>query len=212
MQLTHANLPYAYDALEPHLSRAALEFHHGQRHRLHVERAKTLAKQVRLHDLPLEQIILLTYRCRHHKGLLACAAEVWNYAFFWRSLRPGGGGVPNEDMTELLTSSFGSYRAFCDRFLAAATSVCAGGWVWLVLDGNKLAVHHTEEGETPLLRGVSPLVAFHAWANDGNGVSAQAFLENLLNWDFAYRNFERPRVARSRLDPYVSMSWRSTGL
>ena len=219
MQLTYASLPFAYDALEPHLSRAALEFHHGERHRMQVDRAKALAREVRLHDLPLEQIIFLAHHCRHQKGLLHCAVEAWNYAFLWRSMRPGGGGLPGGGLAALLDASFGGYRSFCGRFLDAAAAESAGGWVWLVLDGTKLAVHPSPPGESPLLRGASPLAVFHIWDQAGDGELAnrrgersRAFLEHLLNWEFVHRHLERPRVARSRLGPYVSQGWRSTGL
>ncbi len=215
MQLTHSSLPYAYDALEPHISRATLEAHHGRHHRAYVEKAKTLAKELRMDDMPLEQIIQFASRNGHQKGLLNNAAQAWNHAFFWRCLHPDGGGRPAGDLADRIDATFGGYDAFLKEFTAAALGVFGSGWVWLVIDGPGLAIMDTPNGETPIMRGISPLLTLDVWEHayyldyqNRRPDYVATIMEHLVNWGFAAQNLARPRAAASAADPQI---WNSAG-
>lgn len=216
MQLTHSSLPYAYDALEPHISRATLEAHHGRHHRAYVEKAKTLAKELRMDDMPLEQIIQFASRNGHQKGLLNNVAQAWNHAFFWRCLHPDGGGRPTGDLADRINATFGGYDAFLKEFTAAALGVFGSGWVWLVIDGPGLAIMDTPNGETPIMRGIAPLLTLDVWEHayyldyqNRRPDYVATIMEHLVNWGFAAQNLARPRAAASAADP---QTWNDAGL
>ena len=215
MQLTHASLPYAYDALEPHMSRATLEAHHGRHHRAYVDKAKVLAKEIRMDDMPLEQIIQQAAKNAHQRDLLNNAAQAWNHAFFWRCLRPDGGGRPDGDLAKRIDATFGSHDEFLDVFTRTALGVFGSGWTWLVIDGPGLAVMHTPNGETPIMHGFSPLLTIDVWEHayyldyqNRRPDYVAAVMGHLINWDFAAQNLARPRVAASAAGPQI---WNSAG-
>lgn len=201
MPITLPPLPYAYDALEPHISWATLEVHHDRHHRAYVEKAKALAKDVRLADQPLERIIQLTAGQDGHRSLFNNAAQAWNHAFYWRSLRPGG-GKPQGEIAERLTSDLGGHDSFVERFAAAANGHFGSGWAWLVLDGERLAVTATANADTPLAHGQIPLLTIDVWEHayyldyrNRRTEYVAAVIEHLLNWDFANRNLNPRRTA-----------------
>ncbi|MCI0429672.1 MAG: superoxide dismutase [Rhodospirillales bacterium] len=200
MQVILPQLPYAYDALEPHISRSTLEIHHGKHHRAYVEKARTLAAQVRLADQPLERIILQTAGQDRHRALFNNAAQAWNHAFYWRSLRPGGGGEPRGEIAERVKTGLGD--SFVERFAAAATGQFGSGWAWLVLDGDRLEITTTSNADTPLAHGQTPLLAIDVWEHayyldyqNRRADYAAAVIQHLLNWDFANRNLSRRQSA-----------------
>ena len=166
MQLTLPRLPYAYDALEPHISRATLELHHDKHHRAYVEKAKALAKEVHLQDQPLENIVINTYGKKGQEVLFNNAAQAWNHAFYWRSLRPQGGGRPQGALAERISSDFGSFDSLAEALAAAAVGCFGSGWAWLVLDGSKLKVTSTSNAgaASRSLRTTSPTVASSLYA------------------------------------------------
>ena len=128
MQITLPQLPYPYDALEPHISRITLEIHHGKHHRAYVEKVKILASEVHLADQPLERIIQQTAGQDSHRALFNNAAQAWNHAFYWRSLRPGGGGQPQGELAVRVQADLGGYGPFVERLAAAATGQFGSGW------------------------------------------------------------------------------------
>lgn len=218
MQLAFNKLPYAYDALEPHMSRATLQVHHDRHHRGYVEKAKTLAKGLRMDGLSLEQIIVTASRQRHHDQLLGNAAQVWNHAFFWRSLRPGGGGRPDGKIAARIDASFGGYDAFLEQFIAAATGLFGSGWVWLVIEGSGLAIMTTPNGDTPIAKGVSPLLTVDVWEHayyldyqNRRADFVEMVMTQLINWDFATANLARPRGISNGLDPRVGPMRKNAG-
>jgi Fe-Mn family superoxide dismutase len=204
MQIALPSLPYPYEALEPHISRRTLEFHHGKHHKAYVEKTRTLAKEVRMADLPLELIIQQTVRQDRHRALFNNAAQAWNHAFYWRSLQPGGGGEPDGDIAARIKSDLGGYEAFATQFAAAATGQFGSGWAWLVLDGGKLAVTATANADTPIAHGQIPLLALDVWEHayyldyqNRRADYADALIKHLINWEFANRNLSRRRPAAS---------------
>jgi superoxide dismutase, Fe-Mn family len=219
MQITLPQLPYPYDALEPHISRTTLEIHHGKHHRTYVEKVKMLAKQVRLADQSLECIIQQTAGQDRHRALFNNAAQAWNHAFYWRSLRPGGGGVPDGEIAERIEADLGGYKAFLERLADAATGQFGSGWAWLVLDGDKLGVTTTSNADTPLVHDQTPLITIDVWEHayyldyqNRRADYAAAVIAHLINWDFANRTLSRRRAATSALDPLVERAWANPGL
>jgi Fe-Mn family superoxide dismutase len=205
MQISLPPLPYPHDALEPYISRTTLAMHHGRHHKAYVEKAKTLAKEVRLSDLPLGSIVQQTAGDERHKALFNNAAQAWNHAFFWRSLRPGGGGKPRGEIAERIVQDLGSHETFAAQMTAAATGQFGSGWAWLVLDAEKVKIVTTANADTPIAHGQAPLLTIDVWEHayylDYKNARADyvaRFLDRLANWEFAAANLalaERARAA-----------------
>ena len=198
MQITLPPLPYPYEALEPYISRSTLEFHHGKHHKAYVDKTKTLAKEVYLADLSLELIVQKTARQDRHRILFNNAAQAWNHAFYWRSLRPGGGGEPSGEIADRIKSDLGGYGGFAQQFAAAATGQFGSGWAWLVLDGRELRVITTANADTPIAHGQIPLLTMDVWEHayyldyqNRRADYADALIKHLINWDFASKNLNR---------------------
>ncbi len=213
MQLTLPRLLYPYDALEPHISRATLELHHARHHQAYVEKTNTLAKHLNLADQPLEQIIQQTARQAGHRVLFNNAAQAWNHAFYWQSLKPKGGGVPEGEIARRIDSDLGGYSAFATQFATAAAGQFGSGWAWLVLDNNTLKVTQTANADTPLVHGQTPLLTIDVWEHayyldyqNRRPDYASAVIAHLLNWDFANRNLSQRGAATGASDPVAASS------
>ena len=207
MQLALPSLPYPYEALEPFISRTTLELHHGKHHKAYVEKARALAQEVRLADLPLELIIQQTARQDRHRALFNNAAQAWNHAFYWRSLQPGGGGRPDGEIAARIDRDLGGYDAFAAAFAAAAMGQFGSGWAWLVQDGGKLAITTTGNADTPIAHGQIPLLALDVWEHayyldyqNRRADYADALIKHLISWDFANSNLARRRPTASAAD------------
>jgi Fe-Mn family superoxide dismutase len=195
MSIVLPPLPYAYDALSPFISRDALETHHGKHHRAYVEKTKALINDTKLANLPLETVMMRAARDAGLKPLLNQAAQAWNHAFFWRSLRPSGGGAPTGAVAERLRTDFGSYERFAERFASAAAAQFGSGWAWLVLDGEHLRVETSANADTPFLHGRRPLLVIDVWEHayyldykHRRDTYVRAVIDHLLDWDFANAN------------------------
>lgn len=194
MSLSLPSLPYALDALEPFISRRTLAAHHGRHHAAYVEKTRRLVQRTALESAPLEQIV----RASAHESdqpLFNAAAQAWNHAFFWKSMRPDGGGEARGQVAQLIEETFGSQRAFGQEFVTAAGDQFGSGWAWLVLDGDRLRITSTSNAETPLTGAQKPLLAIDVWEH-AYYLDYQhrrldyitAFLSKLVNWDFANVN------------------------
>jgi len=133
-------LPYDEGALEPCISARTMGFHYGKHHQAYVENLNKLAAGAKMADLPLEEIIRQTAGKKEQAGLFNNAAQVWNHTFFWKSMKPNGGGAPAGRLAELITAAFGSYDAFKTAFSEAAMTQFGSGWAWLVKEGDTLKV------------------------------------------------------------------------
>jgi Fe-Mn family superoxide dismutase len=195
--LTLPRLPYALDALEPHLSRRTLAVHHGQHHAAYVEKTRALVTGTPLEVSSLEEIV------RHSadladRTLFQAAAQAWNHAFYWQSMKPGGGGEAHGDIAPLIENEFGSHRNLCEEFMAVAVDQFGSGWVWLVLDGDRLRATATSNAETPLTGSEVPLLVLDVWEHayyldyeHRRPKHVAAFLAHLANWEFANANLRR---------------------
>ena len=195
MPIELPSLPYAVDALEPHISRKTLEIHHGRHHRAYVEKTQSLVAGTPLAAASLEEIIAKTAGKKAKAALFNTAAQAWNHAFYWNSLSPRGGGAPGGALADLIDRDFASHAAFADAFKAAAVGQFGSGWAWLVLDGGRLAIAATSNADTPLARDQVPLLTVDVWEHayyldyqNRRADYVATFLDKLANWEFASRN------------------------
>jgi superoxide dismutase, Fe-Mn family len=193
--LTLPDLPYAYSALEPHISGEALRLHHDKHHRAYIDATNALIQNSPLATSPLEEIVRLARRETSRRALFNQAAQVWNHSFYWSSMSPAGGGAPTGRIAQRITADFGTYDAFGRQLAAAATGQFGSGWAWLVLEDGKLKITQTQNAETPVAGPQIPLLAIDVWEHayyvdyrNRRSDYVAAFLTRLINWDFAEAN------------------------
>jgi Fe-Mn family superoxide dismutase len=190
-------LPYPPDSLAPYISSQTVELHYGRHHRHYVARANQLIIADGLDRLPPEAIMRRTYRegqC-DQSPLFNNTAQVYNYVFYWNSMRSGGGGRPPAALEATLADAFGDFDHFCTAFHAKARERFASGWIWLVLANNRMEIVGTPYAENPLLYGQRPLLVLDVWEHAyyidyqyRREDYVQAFLDHLVNWRFAAAN------------------------
>ena len=189
-------LPFALDALAPAISAHTVACHHGKHHQAYVDALNKQVVGTEFAAMTLEQVIGATAGQPAMAPLFNCAAQTWNHNFYWRSLRPGGGGEPPLPIRPLIEATFGSVQACKDALVAAAGARFGSGWVWLVLEGGKLGVVDTANAETPLSQpGRKPLLAIDVWEHayyldvqERRTEHVTAVLDTLINWGFAADN------------------------
>ena len=193
-------LPYAEDALEPHVSARTLSFHYGKHHKAYVDKTNELVKDTDLAELSLVELIRTAAQDGEKKTLFNNAAQIWNHDFYWHSMAPKGGGEPKGELAKQIEKDFGSYDKFKEAFKAKAAGQFGSGYCWLVLghDGT-LKVFGTANADTPIA-GTSdvPLLTTDVWEHtyyldyqNKRAAYLDAFLEHLVNWEFAEANFEQ---------------------
>ena len=185
-------LPYAQDALEPYITARTISFHYGKHHQAYVDNLNKLVAGTPLAGQPLENIVRATAGATDKTAVFNNAAQAWNHAFFWKSMKPGGGGKPSGRLMELIEKSFGGFDKFKSAFTAEAVAQFGSGWVWLVQDGDSLKVVKTSNADTPLSRGQAALLTCDVWEHayyldyqNRRKDFVETFLEHLVNWDFA---------------------------
>lgn len=189
-------LPYAKDALEPHMSANTFSFHHEKHHNTYVVNLNGLIEGTEFEGKSLEEIVSATAGNPDKAGVFNNAAQVWNHTFFWNSMKPNGGGAPSGDLAAKIDEDFGSFDEFKDAFKTAGATQFGSGWAWLVVgDGGKLEVVKTPNAETPLTQGKTPLLTCDVWEHayyldyqNRRPDFLASFLDNLANWDFAAEN------------------------
>ncbi len=198
MAFTLPDLPYAKDALAPHISSETLDFHHGKHHNAYVGKLNGLIEASDLADKSLEDIIKISAGDAAQAGIFNNAAQIWNHTFYWHSMAPNGGGAPSGELAELIDRDFGSLDAFKKAFADAGATQFGSGWAWLVLANGKLEVRKTLNAETPLTEaGVTPLLTMDVWEHayyidfrNARPSYIDTFLGKLINWDFAAQNLQ----------------------
>jgi Fe-Mn family superoxide dismutase len=190
MAFTLPPLPYALDALAPHLSKETLELHHGKHHQAYVTKLNELTGGERS-DAELEAVILEA----DPGGLFNNAAQNWNHTFYWQSMSPTGGGAPDGALAEALAEAFGSFDAFSKELNEAAATHFGSGWAWLVHDGSTLQVTHTSDADLPLKHSQKALLTIDVWEHayyvdyrNNRPDYVSAFLDHLVDWDFVAQN------------------------
>jgi Fe-Mn family superoxide dismutase len=184
-------LPYAKNALAPHLSEESFSFHYEKHHQAYMTNLEKLIGGSPDAEKSLEDIV------KSSSGkVFNNAAQVWNHDFFWASMKPAGGGEPSGALADAIKRDFGSYADFRKQFADAAVAQFGSGWAWLVKDGESLKIVTTSNAETPLTRGQKPLITCDVWEHayyiDYRNLRAkfvETFFDKLVNWDFAAANF-----------------------
>jgi Fe-Mn family superoxide dismutase len=191
-------LPYEQSALQPVISANTLGFHYGKHHKTYVDTLNKLIVGTEFADLPLEQIIKATSGDAEHAAIFDNAAQAWNHTFYWRSLKPKGGGEPPAILKRLMETSFGSVEACKKELSAAAVGEFGSGWAWLVQAGEKLKIVKTGNANTPLTESSKPLLTIDVWEHayyldyQNRRVDyVNALIDKLANWEFAAENLGR---------------------
>lgn len=192
MEHTLPALPYAKNALVPHISEETLEFHYGKHHQTYVTNLNNLIKGTEFETSSLEEIIK-----KSAAGIYNNAAQIWNHTFLWSSMKPNGGGAPAGVLAEAINAKWGSFEDFKKAFQTSAVGNFGSGWTWLVkkADGSVDIVNMGAAG-TPLTTGDKALLTIDVWEHayyidyrNARPKYVETFLASLANWDFASANF-----------------------
>jgi Fe-Mn family superoxide dismutase len=184
-------LPYAKDALAPHISEETLDFHYGKHHNTYVVNLNNLIEGTDMADMSLEDIVK-----NSDGGVFNNAAQVWNHTFYWNCLSPNGGGAPTGAIAEAINAAFGSFEDFKKAYTDACITNFGSGWTWLVKNAaGELEIVKTSNAGCPLTDGATPLLTCDVWEHayyvdyrNARPAYVDAFW-NLVNWDFVNSNF-----------------------
>jgi Fe-Mn family superoxide dismutase len=192
------DLPYPEDALAPVISARTLGLHHGKHHQAYVDKVNELVDGTDFEGQSLERIVIATSGKPDRVELFNNAAQAWNHAFYWRSMKPKGGGRPTGALAEKIEAVFGSFEVVKKELATAAAKQFGSGWAWLVADGHSLKVLKTSNADVPFTKGQMPLLALDVWEHayyldyeNRRADYVQAVIDRLLNWDFAAENLAR---------------------
>jgi superoxide dismutase, Fe-Mn family len=187
-------LPYAMDALSPHLSEQTMRFHYGKHHQNYVDTLNTLVSGTEFEGKSLEEVI----RSAEPGAVFNNAGQVWNHDFFWKSMTPGDPGEPEGDLQTALEESFGSVDDFKQTFADQAKTVFGSGWTWLIKGDQGLEVMQTKDADLPLKHGLTALLTIDVWEHafyldyqNAKTAYVDTWIENLVNWQFASENLAR---------------------
>jgi len=194
MPFTLPPLPYAKDALAPHISAETLEFHHGKHHKAYVDKLNELTAGKPEAEKSLEDIIKTS-----EGPVFNNAAQIWNHTFYWSSMKPNGGGEPTGDLKAAIERDLGGLEKFSKAFTEAGVTQFGSGWAWLVQDKDgKLAVTKTPNADLPLKHGQKALLTMDVWEHayyidfrNARPKYIETFLKSLINWDFALENMKK---------------------
>ena len=195
MALELPSLPYAPDALSPHIAAATLSIHHGKHHQAYVTNGNKLIEGTEYAEMDIVDIIKATAGKDDLSGIFNNAAQVWNHTFYWSSMKPGGGGAPTGAIADKIKTDLGGYDKFKARFIKAGATQFGSGWAWLVLNKGKLEITKTQNARNPMTRGAVPLLTMDVWEHayyldfqNRRPDYMTAFVDHLINWDFANQN------------------------
>ncbi|MEN6439828.1 MAG: superoxide dismutase [Syntrophobacter sp.] len=192
MSLTLPDLPFSKDALEPHISAKTFEFHHGKHHKAYVDNGNKLLAGTEFENQEPEAIIRKVAGDASKAGIFNNVAQAWNHSFFWKCMKSKGGGRPTGPVAQKIEVSFGSYEKFAEEFKNAGVTQFGSGWAWLVQKDGKLELMKTANADTPIAHGINPLLTVDVWEHayyldyqNRRPDFIQAFLDHVVNWDFA---------------------------
>ncbi|MCB0272047.1 MAG: superoxide dismutase [Bdellovibrionales bacterium] len=195
MSYTLPPLPYADNALDPVISANTLSFHYGKHHQGYCTKYNAAIENTPMADMPLEDVIKQTASDASKKGIFNNAAQIYNHTFYWHSMRKSGGGTPSGKVSDLIKDTWGDFDTFKKEFTDKAGTLFGSGWTWLIKDGSKLAIVQTKDAETPITQGKTPLITIDVWEHayyldyqNRRPDYINAFMDKLVNWDFANQN------------------------
>lgn len=186
-------LPYAHDALEPHISSETIDYHYGKHHQSYATKLNGMIKGTEYAEKSLEEIIKSA-----DGGIFNNAAQVWNHDFYWQCLSPDGGGEPDGALADAINQAFGSFKEFKDKFSDSAAGLFGSGWAWLVKNSNgELEIVNTSNADTPLRHNQTALLTCDVWEHayyvdyrNARPDYIEAFW-NLVNWKHVSEQFSR---------------------
>jgi Fe-Mn family superoxide dismutase len=186
---TLPELPYAYDALQPYMSKETLEFHHDKHHQAYVTNGNNLLKGTEWEGQSLEAIVKGSFG--KHAGLFNNAGQHFNHLHFWKWMKPHGGGPIPGALEKAIIASFGSVEKMKEDFIQAGVTQFGSGWSWLTVTDGRIVVAKSANGESPLVQGSSPILGCDVWEHsyyidyrNRRPDYLKAFIENLVNWDY----------------------------
>jgi Fe-Mn family superoxide dismutase len=192
------DLPYAYDALEPHIDEATMKLHHDKHHQAYVDKANGALEGTEWEDKPIEEVLQnLDSLDDDKKGVVRNnGGGHANHAFFWKIMSPDGGGEPSGSLGDAINDAFGSFDEFKEKFKEAGVGQFGSGWAWLVKDGDGVAIEKTPNQDTPVMEGKTPIIGIDVWEhayylNYQN--KRPDYIEawwNVVNWDEAQKRFD----------------------
>jgi Fe-Mn family superoxide dismutase len=196
MTLTLPALPYASDALMPHMSPETFEYHHGKHHKAYVDNGNKLIAGSEFEGKSMTEIITASFG--KNPGVFNNAAQVFNHNFFWDSMKPkGGGGMPGA-LEAKVNADFGGKDKLREAFVNGGMTQFGSGWVWLVVKNGKLEVMKTPNAENPLVHGAVPLITCDVWEHayyidyrNARPKFLETFFDSLANWEFAAANLAK---------------------
>jgi superoxide dismutase, Fe-Mn family len=193
MPFTLPELPYAKDALLPHITPETLEFHHGKHHNAYVVNLNKLLDGKPEAEKSLEEVIMAA-----EGGVFNNAAQIWNHTFYWHCMKPAGGGTPTGALLEAINRDFGSFDKFKEEFTNAALTQFGSGWAWLAAKDGKLSITKTGNADLPMKHGQKALLTIDVWEHayyiDFRNLRPkyiETFLNHLVNWDFVAANLAK---------------------
>lgn len=208
-------LPYAADALAPHMSAETLEFHHGKHHRAYVTKLNELVAGTEFEGMGLEEVIRKTHGDAEHQAIFNNAGQHWNHAQFWLAMKPGGSGAMPAELEKRIAADFGNVDIFKQRFVEQGVAQFGSGWVWLVEGDGKLDIVRTANALNPLPFGKHSLLVCDVWEHayyidyrNRRPDFLKAFIDHLVDWEQVATRLGQngasevgtrtPRAARSR--------------
>lgn len=198
---TLPTLPYAYDALEPHIDAKTMEIHHTKHHQTYVDKLNAALKDTEWADMPVEDLLRgfsnvpedKKTAVKNHGGGHA------NHSLFWTILAKDGGGEPTGELKAAIDAAFGDFKTFAEKFNAAATNQFGSGWAWLVVDGGKLEIVAKPNQDSPLMDGKTPILGLDVWEHayylkyQNKRPDYIAAFWNLVNWTEVERRFKEAK-------------------
>lgn len=189
------DLPYAYDALEPHIDARTMEIHHTKHHQAYITNLNNAIAGTELEGKTIEEILKV---CKDKPAVRNNGGGFWNHNLFWEVMSPNGGGAPTGELAEAINSAFGSFEAFKDEFAKAGATRFGSGWAWLCVESGKLVVCSTANQDNPLMgEGCcgTPILAMDVWEHayylhyqNRRPDYINAFF-NVINWTEVARRF-----------------------
>jgi Fe-Mn family superoxide dismutase len=192
------DLPYGYDALEPHIDEATMKVHHDKHHQAYVDKANGALEGTEWEDKPIEEVLQnLDSLDDDKKGVVRNnGGGHANHSFFWQIMSPDGGGEPSGSLADAINEKFGSFDDFKEKFKAGGVGQFGSGWVWLIKDGDGVDITSTPNQDTPVMEGKTPIIGCDVWEHayylkyqNKRPDYIEAWF-NVVNWDEAQQRFD----------------------
>ncbi|MDE1918410.1 MAG: superoxide dismutase [Sphingomonadales bacterium] len=203
MPFTLPPLPFDRSTLEPVLSAESFDYHHGKHHRAYVDKVNGWIDEKGLVGKSLIEVVQFAKESGD-KALFNNAAQMWNHSFFWQGLAPSGSTSPSGKLSKRIDSAFGSQAGLIGRLAGEAVAHFGSGWAWLVLEGDKFKITSLHDADTPIAKGLTPLLSIDVWEHayyidyrNARPKYVEEVLAKVINWDFVSQNLDGSGAARA---------------